>query len=194
MKKFTTFLILILLVAALVWWRHLHESTSPGRIGSFSPPPELVPFRTAGGTLHANGFLKTETLQKETGSWLGTTSSSIRLNATYRYDIELRSRWNIYLDDTRHVAFVVAPVFGRNFPSPSIPRAWRNGRNPAGAGSTNGTTFALCAEKLRPTSKNWPGVTATARSHADRHELPSRSSYPTGCSSIGAGRSIPNAS
>ncbi len=116
MKKFTTFLILILLVAALVWWRQHHESVSPGQAGSFSPPPELVPFRTAGGTLHTNGFLKTETLTKETGSWRGTTSSSIRLNATYRYDIELRSRWNLYLDDARHVAFVVAPAFRPQLP------------------------------------------------------------------------------
>src|SRR4051812_11006966 len=116
MKKFTTFLILILLVAALVWWRQHDEFTSAGHAESFSPPPELVPFRSAGGTLHTNGFLKTETLHKESGSWLGTTSSSIRLNATYRYDIELRRKWNIYLDDTRPVAFVVAPVFKPQLP------------------------------------------------------------------------------
>ncbi len=115
MKKFTTFLILILLVAALVWWRH-DDHGSPGHAGSFSPPPELVPFRTAGGTLHTNGFLKTETLTKETGSWRGTTSSSIRVNATYRYDIELRSQWNLWIDDARHVAFVVAPAFRPQLP------------------------------------------------------------------------------
>lgn len=116
MKNFTIFLILILLVAALVWWRQPHESAPVGRVRPMSPPPELVPFRTAGGTLHTNGFVKTETLHKETSSWRGTTSASIRLNATYRYDIELRSKWNIYLDDTRQVAFVVAPSFRPQLP------------------------------------------------------------------------------
>ncbi len=106
----------ILLVAVLIWWWRSDHRFNTGHAGSFSPPPELVPFRTAGGTLHTNGFLKTETLTKETGSWRGTTSSSIRLNATYRYDIELRSRWNLYLDDTRHVAFVVAPAFRPQLP------------------------------------------------------------------------------
>ncbi|HET6410178.1 MAG TPA: hypothetical protein VFG14_19970, partial [Chthoniobacteraceae bacterium] len=82
-----------------------------------------VPFRVAEGTLHTNGFIKTEILQKETGSWLGTTSSSIRLNATYRYDIELRSKdWNIYIDDARRVAFVIAPPF-----RPQIPFTERTG-------------------------------------------------------------------
>ena len=117
MKKFTTFLILILLVAALVWWRQHIESDSIAHPGSFAPPSELIPFRTAGGTLHTNGFLKTETLHNETGSWLGTTSSTNRLNATYRYDIELRSNdWNISIDDGRKVAFVVAPSLRPQLP------------------------------------------------------------------------------
>ncbi len=116
MKKFTSFLILILLIAALVWWRQPHEFASSGHAGSFSPPPELVPFRTAGGTLHTNGFVKTETLHRETGSWRGTTSSSICLKATYRYEIELRSNWNILIDETRKVAFVVAPAFRPQLP------------------------------------------------------------------------------
>jgi hypothetical protein len=98
------------------WW--IYRRSQFGHTGAMSaPPPELVPFRTAGGTLHTNGFTKTETLQKETGSWLGTTSSSIRFNATYRYDIELRSKdWNILIDDARHVAFVVAPPFRPQLP------------------------------------------------------------------------------
>ncbi len=106
----------LLCVALLFWWWHRDHRNDSGRPGSFSPPPELVPFRTAGGTLHTNGFLKTETLHKETGSWRGTTTSSIRLNATYRYDIELREKWNLLIDDTRHVAFVVAPVFKPQLP------------------------------------------------------------------------------
>jgi len=77
----------------------------------------LVPFRTAGGTLHTNGFYKTEILRKETGSWRGTTSSAIQLTATYRYDIELRSKdWYIYIDETRKVAFIIAPPFKPQLP------------------------------------------------------------------------------
>jgi len=110
MKTLVTFLILIVVATGLVWWLR-PEDILTGRAGTMSPPPELVPFRTAGGTLHTNGFLKTETLRMETGSWRGTTSSSIRLNATYRYEIEPRSRWNILIDDTRKVAFIVAPAF-----------------------------------------------------------------------------------
>jgi hypothetical protein len=76
-----------------------------------------VPFRTPGGTLQTNGFRKTEVLRKQTGSWRGTTSSAIQLTAIYRYEIELRSKdWNIYIDDARHVAFVVAPAFRPQLP------------------------------------------------------------------------------
>ena len=107
----------LILVGALLCWLCVDRRIEAGRAGPSSPPPELVPFRTAGGTLHTNGFLKTETLQKETGTWRGTTSSSIRLNATYRYDIELRSKdWNILIDDTRKVAFVIAPAFRPQLP------------------------------------------------------------------------------
>ena len=75
------------------------------------------------------GFLKTETLHKETGSWLGTTSSTIRLNTTYRYDIELRSNdWNIYFDDGRKVAFVVAPSLRPQLPVAVDSRSVGEGR------------------------------------------------------------------
>lgn len=112
-----SFFVLMLLSAGFYWWFH-REAGARGRDpGPSAPPPELVPFRTAGGTLHTNGFLKTETLQKETGSWMGTTTSGIRLNATYRYDIELRSKdWNILIDDTRKVAFIIAPPFRPQLP------------------------------------------------------------------------------
>ena len=73
-------------------------------------------FRTAGGTLQTNGFTKTEELRKNSSTWSGTTSSGIRLNATYRYEIELRRNWNIHIDDTRKVAFVVAPSFHPQLP------------------------------------------------------------------------------
>ena len=110
-------LMLIFIGAVLLWWSAQKESQPTGSVGPPAPPTVLVPFRTPGGILHTNGFLKTEVLRKDTGSWLGTTSSEIRLNATYRYHIELRSHdWNIYLDETRRVVFVVAPSFHPQLP------------------------------------------------------------------------------
>jgi hypothetical protein len=109
---------LIVVVALLLggwqlyrWSASMHRTVEP-----FAPPAQLVPFRTPGGKLHTNGFTKTETLHKETGSWRGTTASSIRVSATYRYEIELRERWNLLIDDTRKVAFVVAPAFKTQLP------------------------------------------------------------------------------
>ena len=76
---------LILLCAALYWALHVaRRIESPSAGSSSSPPPELVPFRTAGGTLHTNGFLKTESITNQTNSWRGTTSASIRFNAILR--------------------------------------------------------------------------------------------------------------
>jgi hypothetical protein len=40
----------------------------------------------------------------------------MRLDATFRYAIELRAKWNIYIDDTRHLAFVIAPAFHPQLP------------------------------------------------------------------------------
>lgn len=108
---------LILVEAVFLWWPARQGSSLAGLIGQPAPPALLIPFRTPGGTLHTNGFLKTEVLRKDTGSWRGTTTSEIRLNATYRYEIQLRSAdWNIYLDETRRVAFVVAPAFQPQLP------------------------------------------------------------------------------
>ena len=108
----------VVVICALIvgWWCFLRRSPH-AQARPMSPPAEMVPFRTAGGTLHTNGFLKTETLRKTTGSWRGTTTSRIRLTATYRNDIELRSNdWNILIDDPRKVAFVVAPPFRPQLP------------------------------------------------------------------------------
>jgi hypothetical protein len=77
---------------------------------------EMVPLRTPGGLLETHGFTRTEIFRKDTGSFLGITSSEIMLNATFRYAIELRSKWNLYIDDTRHVAFLIAPAFSPQLP------------------------------------------------------------------------------
>jgi hypothetical protein len=159
-----------------------------------APPPELVPFRTAGGTLHTNGFTKTETLHRETGTWLGTTSSGIRLNATYRYDIELRSKgWNILIDDARHVAFVVAPPF-----RPQLPVAVASGSVEEWTQSGWGRFdkwhhLQALRGKRRPILNNWPGALATSKWRAGRPASPWKSLSPTGCSRAGAGRNMLNA-
>ena len=93
----------------ILWWRA--DPPKPTAIHG-----ELVPFRIPGGMLETHGFTRTEALYKATGSWLGTTSSEIRLSATFRYSIELRSKWNLYIDDTRHLAFVIAPAFHPQLP------------------------------------------------------------------------------
>lgn len=113
----TSFIALIVIGALLYWWL-----VPPGS-GGKAPDPNgpvgigrLEPFRTAGGTLHTNGIIKTEEMRKDTGSWRGTTSSGVRVDATYRFDIELRSQWNFFLDDTRKIAFVVAPALKPQLP------------------------------------------------------------------------------
>lgn len=121
-KKFSlpavpiTFLALVMLCAGLYWVL---------RPGTFKQPlPSgpvgvgiLEPFRTPGGTLHTNGITKTEELRKDGDkTWRGTTSSGIRLDATYRYEIELRSDWNFYIDTTRKIVLVVAPSIKPQLP------------------------------------------------------------------------------
>lgn len=105
-------LLALILISALffLWWR-ADQPTGTATIHG-----QLVPFRTVGGLLETHGFTRAETFHKDTGSFLGTTSSEIRLNATYRYAIELRTKWNIYIDDTRHLAFVIAPAFRPQLP------------------------------------------------------------------------------
>ncbi len=111
-----SFILLIVLCAVLWWW------LSAGGSGK-SPLPDgpmgagiLEPFRVPGGTLQTNGITKTEEFRKVRGSWRGTTTSGIRLNATYRYEIELRSEWNMHFDEERRVAFVVAPAIEPQLP------------------------------------------------------------------------------
>ena len=114
--KFLAALVIIIILALILGYRHLHRQSRSSPARHFSPPAELVPFHTPGGTLQTGGFSRTETLHKETSTRLGTTSSSIRLTANYRYEIELRGQWNILIDDTRKVAFVVAPTFKPQLP------------------------------------------------------------------------------
>jgi hypothetical protein len=112
-----SFLALIIVCALIFWWLRPNDSggKQPGPNGPVAIG-RLEPFRAPGGTLHTNGIIKTEELRKDEGSWRGTTSSGIRLDATYRYDIELRSKWNFYIDDTRKTALIVAPLYKPQLP------------------------------------------------------------------------------
>ena len=122
-KKFSlpvvpvSFIAFIIVCGILYWWLW------PEGTGGKPPAPNaavgvgrLEPFRMPGGTLHTNGMIKTEELRKDVGSWRGTTSSGIRFDATYRYDIELRSDWNFYIDDARKTAIIVAPPYSTTTP------------------------------------------------------------------------------
>ena len=102
--------ILLLLVGTGFYWFF----TKGDGDGTFFKKPlngdTLKVFRVPGGTLSTSGLTKTETLSKSDKSeWLGTTSSVMRVDATYRYEVELRSDWSFELDEVRKVAFVVAP-------------------------------------------------------------------------------------
>jgi len=110
-----SFIFLIVVCAGLYWFYRPHRGGwGGGPIGI----GRLVPFRIPGGTLQTNGFIKTEELRKDDPSmlWRGTTSSGIRFDATYRYEIELRSNWNFYIDDARKIALIIAPSYKPQLP------------------------------------------------------------------------------
>ena len=113
-----SFIGLVILCALLYWWFHHGPPPPP-------PPPNgpigvgvFKPYQIPGGALHTSGFTKTEELRKDTGTWFGTTSSGIRMDATYRYEIILRSDWKFFVDETRRIAFVLAPPYQPQLPVP----------------------------------------------------------------------------
>jgi hypothetical protein len=111
-----SFLALIVICALLFWWLRPPGDGAAQMPAGTVGAGRLEPFRSPGGTLHTNGFVKTEELRRDEGSWRGTTSSAIRFDATYRYEVELRAKWNYYIDDTRRTALVVAPQFKPELP------------------------------------------------------------------------------
>ena len=115
--KFTLKILSLILFYAIFWcWHQRGQGDEVKHVEAAPLPSLIIPFRTAGGTLTTNGFSKTEIFNKDSGSIRGTTSSEIRFTATYRYEIELRQKWNIQIDDVRHLAFVVAPPIRPQLP------------------------------------------------------------------------------
>jgi hypothetical protein len=167
-KKFSlpvvpvSFIAFIIVCGVLYWWLW-------PRAGAARPPApnaaigvgRLEPFRMPGGTLHTNGMIKTEELRKDVGSWRGTTSSGIRFDATYRYDIELRSDWNFYIDDARKTAIIVAPPYKPQLPVAVDSKTVQEWTASVGVGSTSGSSFRHCARRFPPRSPRRPAAAPT---------------------------------
>ena len=111
-----SFILLLLVGAGIYWW--FNRGDGDARLPKMPLNGDtLKVFRVPGGTLSTSGLTKTETLSKSDKSkWLGTTSSVVRVDATYRYEVELRSDWSFELDEVRKVAFVVAPRLKSQLP------------------------------------------------------------------------------
>lgn len=104
-----SFILLLLVGAGIFWWLKEDQSLPVLQRGQLHGDTMKL-IRVPGGTLSTGGLTKTETLYKSNKhKWLGTTSSVIRVDATFRYEVELRSDWNLGLDEERKVAFVIAP-------------------------------------------------------------------------------------
>ncbi len=108
----------LLLLGAVIWWVF-----DPGGSEERPQPPTgimgagvLESIRTPGGALTTNGIRKTEEFVKKKDTWIGTTTSGIRLDAIYRYEIELRADWKFYTERERGLIFVVAPKFQPQLP------------------------------------------------------------------------------
>jgi hypothetical protein len=112
-----SFILLLLVGAGIYWWFAVRDGDAKLPKNSLTGDTLKV-FRVPGGTLSTSGLTKTEQLSKsdESGWWLGTTSSVMRVDATYRYEVELRSDWNFELDEVRKMAFVVAPKLKPQLP------------------------------------------------------------------------------
>lgn len=104
-----SFILLLLVGAGIFWWLKEDGGLPVLQRGQLHGDTMKL-IRVPGGTLSTGGLTKTETLYKSNKrKWLGTTSSVIRVDATFRYEVELRSDWNLGLDEERKVAFVIAP-------------------------------------------------------------------------------------
>jgi hypothetical protein len=112
-----SFILLLLTGAGIFWWFQKEKVTimlPNGRLNGETIKLLKVP---TGGSLLTSGLTKTEMLSRsDKHEWRGTTSSKIRVDATYRYEIELRSDWNFGFDEQRKIAFVLAPKLKPQLP------------------------------------------------------------------------------
>lgn len=105
-----SFLALLLVGSGIYWWFTQRDNGGDRLPRDPLGADTLKVFRVPGGSLCTGGLTKTELFSKsDTNAWRGTTSSVIRLEATYRYDIHLRTDWRFLFDEERKIAFVVVP-------------------------------------------------------------------------------------
>ncbi len=113
-------MLLLVLCAGLWWWWKSNPASSNNTALPHGPLGSgiMEPFRSPGGSLQTNGITKTEEIRKDknTDSFWGTTTAGIRFNATYRYEVELRSDWRLHIEEQRRLAFVIAPAFKPQLP------------------------------------------------------------------------------
>jgi hypothetical protein len=102
----------LIIVLTVVWVRSSRKNRTNEGFG----PGTLKVIRVPGGTLYTSGLVKTESFNKEAGSWRGTTTSDIRFNATYRYEIPLRDQWKVFIDEHRKIAYIGAPAYKPQLP------------------------------------------------------------------------------
>ncbi len=111
-----SFILLLVVGSGIVWWFMKGDGTSKLPAKPLNGDTLKI-FRVPGGTLSTSGLTKTEQFSKtDENWWRGTTSAVIRFDATYRYDIKLRSSWNFIFDEERKVAFVLAPKLTAQLP------------------------------------------------------------------------------
>ena len=75
---------------------------------------KTVFFRTPGGLLEVAGLKKEEEFHKDIHSWRGHTAVSVRLEATYRYSIELPPQLRVTIHG--NIAQVIVPNYQPELP------------------------------------------------------------------------------
>lgn len=122
LRSYLSWSVALIIVIAAGWisWRHwfhkvpvapsLVSTNLAGDINS----SKTVLFRTPGGLLEVAGLKRTEEFQKDVNSWRGHSISSIQLEATYRYSVELPKELSVSID--QNVARVVMPNFTPELP------------------------------------------------------------------------------
>lgn len=108
-----SFIFLVIVLAVVGWLAWPKDKWPPIMKGSHET---FKVFRVPNGTLTTSGMTKTEQLEKSDSTWRGTTSSVIRVEATYVYGVTLSPDWKFVFDERRKIAFVLAPPLTPQLP------------------------------------------------------------------------------